>query len=74
MQKRFIVDYDFENKIYCCKKSCKNENDFKNFSLLPRLCIYFSVENKFFLYCAVALSLTRFSFELSLKTSAQDFL
>ena len=27
-----------------------------------------------FLYCAVALSVTRFSFELSLKTSAQDFL
>ena len=26
------------------------------------------------LYCAVALSVTRFSFELSRKTSAQDFL
>ena len=30
------------------KKRCKNENDFQNFSLLPRLCIYSSVENKFF--------------------------
>ena len=34
----------------------------------------FQLKTSFFLYCAVALSLTRFCFVLSLKTSAQDFL
>lgn len=56
------------------KKSCKNENDFTKFFFASSVMYLFFSWKQVFLYCAVALSLTRFSFELSLKTSAPNFL